>query len=154
MTVAELQNWLVLANLVVTTVITLYIQNKSAKDSRKTYLDNKLFHLQGMSFEYSFLENEKYICQWNKLKSKYDKGKLSDDETKNFLRYDAYVEMLLNYVVEAFNYYKTEKKLLNYVDFKSWVRPHANCWKNPLSEHSNRDTYGDEFCDMIDRWIK
>ena len=53
-----------------------------------------------------------------------------------------------------FKFYKTEKKLLNYVDFKSWLRIHAKCWQNPLQEHSNREVYGDKLCDMVDRWLK
>ena len=50
--------------------------------------------------------------------------------------------------------YKNEKILLNYVDFKSWVRTHQQCWKNPLQEHSNREVYGKDMYDMVEDWLR
>jgi predicted nucleotidyltransferase len=41
-----------------------------------------------------------------------------------------------------------------FIDFKSWARTHKIWWNNPLEAHSNRDTYGNDLSDILDKWMK
>ena len=148
----EIQNILITANLIATMGVTCWLQYKSKREDQKRFLDNQLAKLQELSFEYPFLEDEKFTKEWNNMKKSYNSK--SCENKCDFLRYDVYTEMLFNFIAQSFIHFKTEEKLMQYIDFKTWVRMHATCWQNPLSDHSNRDTYGDKFCDMIDRWIK
>ncbi len=148
------QNWIMTASLVITMATTIVLQIKSSKESQKTFLDKQLFELQRMSLYDPFMEDKKYTSKWNDFKLDYQNDKLSDAEQHKFLKYEVYTEMLFNFIEMSLKRYNSETKLLNYVDFKSWVRTHAECWKNPLEAHSNREVYGDKMCDMIDKWLK
>lgn len=150
----EIQNWLIVLNLIVTTIITWLLYTKSKKETRKNLLNSQLLELQRLSFENPFLENEEYTKQWNILREKYIDKKYNEFDVKEFLKYDVYTEMIFNFIEISLEIYTTEKELLNYVDFKSWVRTHSLCWRNPLKEHSNRDVYSEKMCNFIDKWLK
>lgn len=147
------QNWIITINLIVTTIVTFYLYFKSKTDNKKNALDSQLLELQRLAFENPYLENENYTNEWNMLREKYVNKEQNWDVDK-FLRYDAYTEMLFNYVEMSLKVYKTEEDLLKYVDFKSWIRNHTQNWQNPLQAHINREVYGDKMCDMIDKWLK
>lgn len=147
-------NILTLGSILVTIGITFWLHHCSNVDNKKTFLDNQLIELQRLSFYDTFVEDENYTHKWLETKKKYLNKQLPEEEIKKFLKYDVYTEMLFNFIERAFSVYKTEEKLLNYIDFKSWIRNHSVCWKNPLQPHSNREVYGDKVCDMIDKWLK
>ena len=148
------QNWIMLVSLLVTMGTTIFLQIKSNTNTHKEFLDKQLQEIQRLSFYDSFVENENYTNSWVLNKELYNRKELNNEDLNNFLKYDVYTEMIFNFLEMSFKFYKTEKKLLNYVDFKSWLRIHAKCWQNPLQEHSNREVYGDKLCDMVDRWLK
>ena len=148
------QNWIMLVSLLVTMGTTIFLQIKSNNNTQKEFLDKQLQEIQRLSFYDSFVENENYTNSWVLNKELYNRKELNNEDLNNFLKYDVYTEMIFNFLEMSFKFYKTEKKLLNYVDFKSWLRIHAKCWQNPLQEHSNREVYGDKLCDMVDRWLK
>lgn len=147
-------NVLTFLSIFATIVTTFVLHHLSNINNKKTFLDNQLIELQRLSFYDTFVEDENYTHKWVETKEKYLNKQLSEEEIKKFLKYDVYTEMLFNFIEKALIIYKTEEKLLNYIDFKSWVRTHAECWKNPLKEHSNREVYGDNMSDMIDKWLK
>lgn len=148
------QNWIMLLSLIVTMGITVFLQVQSNKGTQKIFLDKQLQEIQRLSFDAPFVEDENYTKTWIANKEKYNKHELNEEDLKCFLKYDVYTEMIFNFLEMSFKFYKTEEKLLNYVDFKSWLRMHFQCWQNPLQEHSNREVYGDELCDMVDKWLK
>lgn len=154
MTTTATQNWIMLVSLLVTMGTTIFLQIKSNNNTQKEFLDKQLQEIQRLSFYDPFVENENYTNSWVLNKELYNRKELNNEDLNNFLKYDVYTEMIFNFLEMSFKFYKTEKKLLNYVDFKSWLRIHAKCWQNPLQEHSNREVYGDKLCDMVDRWLK
>ncbi len=149
-----IQNWLVASSLAVTTIVTIVIQIRTTQNNQKEFLDKQLIELQRISFYDPFLEDENFTNQWNQMKVNYKSGSLEQRDKEKFLKYDVYTEMLFNFIERSFSVYKNEKKLLNYVDFKSWVRTHQQCWKNPLQEHSNREVYGKDMYYMVEDWLR
>lgn len=147
-------NVLTFLSIFATIITTFVLHHLSNINNKKTFLDNQLIELQRLSFYDTFVEDENYTHKWIETKEKYLNKQLSEEEIKKFLKYDVYTEMLFNFIEKALTIYKTEEKLLNYIDFKSWIRTHSECWKNPLQPHSNREVYGDQMCDMIDKWLK
>lgn len=154
MEAAVIQNWLITISLIVTTVVTIVLQIISNNNNKKEFLDKQLIELQRLSFYDPFVENEKFTKKWLEYKMKYENDTINDTEKNQFLKYDVYAEMLFNFLEMSCKVYKKEKDLLNYIDFKSWLRTHSECWKNPLQAHSNRDVYGKRICDMVDDWLK
>lgn len=149
-----IQNWLVASSLAVTTIVTIVIQIRTTQNNQKEFLDKQLIELQRISFYDPFLEDENFTNQWNQMKVNYKNGNLEQHDKEKFLKYDVYTEMLFNFIERSFCVYKNEKNLLNYVDFKSWVRTHQQCWKNPLQEHSNREVYGKDIYYMVEDWLR
>lgn len=149
-----IQNWLVASILAVTTIVTIVIQIRTTQNNQKEFLDKQLIELQRISFYDPFLEDENFTNQWNQMKVNYKNGNLEQHDKEKFLKYDVYTEMLFNFIERSFCVYKNEKNLLNYVDFKSWVRTHQQCWKNPLQEHSNREVYGKDIYYMVEDWLR
>ena len=127
----SLLNFIVfLGNIIVTRNLSIQTQKDVSKEKQKTFLDQQLFELQRLSFYDPFVEDK-----------------------KQFLKYDIYTEMIFNFMRQSLDFYKNEDDLLNYVDFKSWIRDHHLCWKNPLQEHSNREVYGEDMWEIIDKWL-
>lgn len=151
---AEIQNYLIVVTLVVTTILSLWLHFTNRAENGKNRMNDKLLFLQRVSFDNEFVEDKHFTETWLTLKDKYLKGKADEEETKRCLQYDSYCEMLFNFVSEAHHYYKTENKLLQFVAFKQWVRNHRSWWEHPLEEHSNHDTYDSELSHMIDDWMK
>lgn len=154
MSAQEIQNWLVAVSLFVTTIVTIALQLISNRNNQKEFLDKQLIELQRLSFYDPFVEDINYTHQWDSFREQYNNNYLQQEDLNRFLKYDVYTEMLFNFIEISLKVYKTEKKLLKYVDFKSWIRTHSECWKNPLQPHSNREVYGDKMCDMVDKWLK
>lgn len=140
-------------NLIITSAISLYTFFSVNKDKKRSFLDQQLFELQKLSFYDAFVEDENYTKTWNDLKEKYQNNKLEGDNKRDFLKYDVYTEMLFNYLRQSLDFYKNETDLLNYVDFKSWIRNHKECWKNPLHEHSNVEVYGEDMWRLVEKWL-
>lgn len=150
-------NWIAIASAVasfIAIVVTFIIYRLTQKSAKEMYLYDRLRELQMLTMKYPYLEDENFTKRWNILKKKIKNNTITDNEREKFLRYDSYTEMLFNYVVFVFEYYKTEEKVLNFVAFKEWIRPHKLCWDNPIIPHSNRDIYDKKICDIIDKWIK
>lgn len=150
-------NWIAIVSAVasfIAIVVTVIIYRLTQKSAKEMYLYDRLRELQMLTMKYPYLEDENFTKRWNTLKKKIKNNTITNDEREKFLRYDSYTEMLFNYVAFVFEYYKTEEKVLNFVAFKEWIRPHKLCWENPIIPHSNRDIYGKIICDIIDKWIK
>lgn len=153
----ETMNWISIASAVasfIAIVVTVIIYRLTQKSAREMYLYDRLRELQMLTMKYPYLEDKNFTKRWNILKKKIKNNTITDSEREKFLRYDSYTEMLFNYVVFVFEYYKTEEKVLNFVAFKEWIRPHKLCWDNPIIPHNNRDIYDKKICDIIDKWIK
>lgn len=150
----EIQNWIMIVNIILSTCIAFWLNYKSKKDTLESSLYSELLEIQRYSLYDTFLEDKNYTKQWDTLKERYEKNELNGDETNKFLRYDAYTEIIFNFICKSMEFYKSEKKLLEFVDFESWIDIHAACWKNPLQAHSNRKVYGDKMFDMVNRWLQ
>lgn len=153
----EIANWIAVSSAIfsfIAIIVTVIIYRLTQKSAKEIYLYDRLRELQMLTVKYTFLEDEQFIGQWNDLKEKIENNNISADEREKFLRYDSYTEMLFNYVVFVFEYYETEEKVLNFVAFKEWLRPHKLCWENPTKTHSNRDIYDEQICNTIDKWLK
>lgn len=149
----DYKNLLLLLNFIITIGATFYLHCKSKNENLETILHDQLLELQKISLEHPFLEDENYTKQWDLLKEKYDNKELKGEDLDKFIQYDVYTEMLFNFLFKSFDFYKSEKKLLNFVDFESWLDIHAKCWTSPLQPHSNRKVYGQKMFDMVNRWI-
>lgn len=134
-------DWILITNIVVTSGITIFLQIKQKRENRKEYLDKKLMELERISLDYPYMEDVNYTCQWDKYKDKYTKGMLSPSECDKLLKYDVYTEMLFNLLSETYTFYesknllyskfhrvqKTERRMLNHIAFKPWIRRHTQC---------------------------
>jgi len=136
--------------------IGLIVSIKNNNRISKNELNNKLFNLQKISFNFPFLEDKHFICNWNSFKKQYNSTESYVDSKyfSQYLQYEQYCEMLFNFIEETYNFYKSEKGMLEYCDFKSWVRNHKDWWNNPLEDYSNQDTYKKEVKDIINNWLK
>lgn len=161
----SIQSFIMFISIIVTTAtafILHYLSKNERKDmyelskieKQKETLNSQLFELQRMALKYPFLEDEKFIETWDTLKDKYINNFLIDKDRDKVLQYEVYAEMIFNFFEMSLNVYKTEKELLEYVNFKSWLRNHSAWWKNPLEEHSNRDSYSLMTKSLIDDWLK
>ncbi|RLA84137.1 MAG: hypothetical protein DRG78_02295 [Epsilonproteobacteria bacterium] len=128
----------------------LYLQNKQKEKIKD--LHDKLFQIQSISINNPYLEDKKFIDTWIDFKKKYHNNyeKLTKNEKDIYLRYEQYCEMIFNLISNAYNI----NCLHDEIEFKSWARSHREWWESPLEEHTNRDTYGNELSDIIDKWIK
>jgi len=139
--------WLYLKNKKLTEA--LYIDSKQKE--RIKDLHDKLFQIQTVSLDYPYLEDNKFIDGWYDFKKKYHNNEDVLEDIKNkYLRYEQYCEMIFNLTSDAYKI----NCLDNEIEFKSWARIHKEWWISPLEEHSNRDVYGDQLSDIIDKWIK
>lgn len=149
-----IQNWILVLTIIVSTFSAFWINRNSNINLKKDRLNSILLEIQRLSFSDPFVEDNSYTRQWNKLKDDYQNNRLPEQQKHKLLKYDVYTEMIYNYMELALKVYKTEKELLEYVDFKSWVSTHALNWKNPLKENSNQEVYSKYMCKMIDKWLK
>lgn len=149
------QNWITLISLITTVIVSICFFRRTNTINAKKDLNEMLFTLQRLAFEYPYLENITFTSNWDKLKKAYNNKTIKTDKEKDqCLRYEYYCEMLFNYISQCYDFYKTEKKMEQYVGFKDWVRFHKSWWYNSLEDHRNQDTYDKELCKIIDSWLK
>ena len=74
METAEIQNWLIFANLVITTIVTICLQVKSNNNNKKDTLDQQLIEIQRISFYDPYVEDMQFTNRWDELKEDYDDG--------------------------------------------------------------------------------
>lgn len=151
--IAGISAFLFLINLIATNKISLRTFNESNRDKQKSFLDKQLFELQRLSFNAPFVEDKDFTGNWDNLKEQYLNDSINEQDKEKFLKYDVYTEMLFNYMRQSLDFHKNETDLLNYVDFKSWIKNHKYCWENPLQENSNRAVYGEDMWCIIDKWL-
>lgn len=60
METAEIQNWLIFANLVITTIVTICLQVKSNNNNKKDTLDQQLIEIQRISFYDPYVEDMQF----------------------------------------------------------------------------------------------
>ena len=85
----EIQNWIMIVNIILSTCIAFWLNYKSKKDTLESSLYSELLEIQRYSLYDTFLEDKNYTKQWDTLKERYEKNELNGDETNKFLRYDA-----------------------------------------------------------------
>lgn len=129
---------------IIPTIISIILFRINRKIEFRNLIEERLFKIQQIAFEYPFVEDDNFI-----------KGeKMNDKKLSDYLRYEQYCEMIFNLLESAVRFYKTEEKLLKFIDFKSWVRTHRNWWNNPLDEGSNYETYDRKVVDLVRRWLE
>ncbi|MFK5975543.1 MAG: hypothetical protein QM493_03440 [Sulfurovum sp.] len=159
----DAQTIILAVSLIVSNAVLIWLYFKNKKLSEQLYIDSKkkekikdlhdkLFQIQTISINHPYLEDKKFIDGWNKFKQDYNNNstKLTKVNTELYLRYEQYCEMIFNLISNADHI----DSLDNEIEFKSWTRSHKEWWNSPLNDHSNRDTYGNELSDIIDKWVK
>ncbi len=140
---------------VIPTVISIFFFLKNRKYESRKLIEERLFRIQQIAFEYPYVEDDNFISGWNQFVDEYRKGaNIEEKRLWKYLQYEQYCEMIFNLLELALNFYKKEEELLQLIDFKSWIREHKEWWKNPLDEHSNYDTYDERVIQLVDKWIK
>lgn len=114
--------------------------------NKKKGLDDQLDAIIKLAIQYPYLESEAFTLEW---KPDFDKN----DE--KYLRYDAYCNLLFNFLSRVATYFKYKKsKIEDYLAIKDWVRIHGNFWKNPTSTYENVDSYDKQFVELINSYLK
>ncbi len=114
------------------------------KDKEEKLLD-ELNRILEIGIEYPYLESLEFTSKWNE-------NAMSDDE--RYLRYDMYCNLIFNYLHHVFEYFdKNKEKVENFVDVKTWVRIHKQCWQYPMEENGNIDGYDEPFRNFINSYI-
>jgi len=114
--------------------------------NKKKNLDDQLDAIIKIAIQYPYLESEAFSIGW---KPDFDK----DDE--KYLRYDAYCNLLFNFLSRVAGHYKyNTSKIENYIAIKDWVRLHGNFWKNPTSAYENVDSYDKKFVELMNSYLK
>jgi hypothetical protein len=136
--------------------VTIFLYLKNRQVAFDNLLSERLFRIQDISFNNPFLEDDKFIDEWDSFCDTYRNkitDKYNDSETKKYLQYEQYCEMLFNLIAETYENTKSEKEILKKVAFKDWARVHSKWWKKPLDKLSNQDSYDMKTVNMIDRWV-
>lgn len=153
----DFKTFILAASLIVSNGVTIFLYLKSKMHAVDEKIEEKLFKLQNIALNNPFLEDERFAKGWIKFKNEYNESNKDDydyNSNMKYLQYDQYCEMLFNFISEIHTHYPSEEKILNKIDFKSWIRVHSLWWKKPLLEHSNHDIYEKPFSSMIDSWLK
>lgn len=155
----DLRTLILAASLIVSTIISIVFYNKNRSYGFENSLNERLFQIQKLAFDNPFVEEKKFINQWDELIKKYRDNKfeytdIDKENIKQILQYEQYVEMIFNLISDNYSYKKSEKYLLRNIDLKNWSRTHKKWWNNPMEEHSNRESYGDDLSNIIDKWMK
>ncbi len=121
--------------------------NKRYRDRDKLDdLTKRMDSLIKLAIEYPYLEDKKFISEWNEKK---------DSGDERYLRYDNYCNILFNYLHAVCEYYKYDKKKIEeYVDIKSWIRNHKDNWNNPVDPFENINGYDEKFRNFINSYLK
>jgi len=144
----------ILSPLIPTIISVIFFRINRKYEIRKL-IEERLFKIQQIAFEYPYVEDDNFISGWNSFIERYKKGnKIEEKELWRYLQYEQYCEMIFNLLELTLDFYKEEKELLQFIDFKSWVRTHKEWWKNPIDEHSNYDTYSEKVIKLVEKWIK
>ncbi|MBR3628722.1 MAG: hypothetical protein IKN42_07790 [Elusimicrobia bacterium] len=122
-------------------IFCIYISYKFYKRVKKKELNDTLANLQKITANFPFLEDKDFIYN---LISQEKYGDI------HYLQYKEYCEMLFGFVETTYDFYKSEKKMLDFCDFKSWIRNHKALW----NKYSYRYEYSTKVKHMIDNWLK
>lgn len=144
-------------SLIVTNGLSVFFYRKNRKIDRENRINERLFKIQDLSMQFPFLESKTFIDGWGGFKKRYNSGSVDydNDETKKYLQYEQYCEMLFNFVADIYKLNNKKESALNdSIALKPWVRTHKTWWTNPLEDHSNHDVYDNSLCTIIDHWIK
>ena len=153
----DIKSILIALSIIVSTGISIFFYIKNRAFGFENSLNERLFKIQDISFNNPFLENKQFINGWIEFAKKYrnnTKINFQDDLVNKNLQYEQYCEMIFNLISDTYSFNRTEKYLLQNIDFKEWSRTHKDWWQNPLNEHSNHDTYHKNLTKIIDDWIK
>ncbi len=119
---------------------------KIAKKTKLSQLEKDLEDILKLAIEYPYLESKKFTNEW-------DSNKDSDDE--RYLRYDIYCNILYNFIVRVYVYYKGDSlKIENFIDIKNWVNLHSQNWKNPVDPKENIEGYDIKFQKYINSYLR
>lgn len=115
------------------------------KRDKKNELGRKLTRILELGMEYPYLENKEFISGWIQYRTSQD---------EKYLRYDIYCNMIFNYLHDVYDFFGGNKnKIENYMDVKSWIRVHKDCWLNPVEDCENVDGYDEPFRKFINSYI-
>lgn len=150
----DARTYLIGLSILLSTILSIIFYSKNRSYGFENSLNERLFQIQKLAFDYPFVEDKKFISSWDEGAEGYRNGKLGIKDTEKILRYEQYCEMIFNLISDNYSYKSTEEYLQKNIDFKNWVRTHKNWWVNPLETHSNHDTHDDSLTKIIDGWIK
>ena len=140
---------------IIPTIISVIFFIKNRKYEIRKLIEDRLFKIQQLAFEYPYVEDEYFIKGWNEFVMQYRRGEVIEEEkVRKFLQYEQYCEMIFNLLELVVIFYKTEQKILQFIDFKSWVKTHREWWNKPLDNHSNYDTYNNKVIKLVVKWLK
>jgi len=116
------------------------------KKDRKEKLHDELNTILKIGIEYPYLESKDFTYKWNELKC---------TGNENYLRYDMYCNLIFNYIHHICEYYCYNKEEIEgFVDVKTWLRIHRQCWLNPMDENENVDGYDEKFRQFVNSYLK
>ena len=125
----------------VATFVSLYLKRKSERERFDLQLQNIITY----TIEYPYLENRLFTEKW-------EPSLIDNDE--RYMRYETYCAIVFNFIYDICEWKKfNQKNIEEYIGIKHWLRKHEKCWKHPSTAHSNTDTYGDKFSDLIKIYI-
>lgn len=117
-----------------------------ARKTKLNQLEKDLEDILKLAIEYPYMESKKFTNEW-------DNNKNSDDE--RYLRYDIYCNIVYNFIVRVYEYYKGDKlKIERFIDIKNWVNLHSQNWKNPVEPNENSEGYDIVFQKYINSYLK
>ncbi len=143
-------------SIIVSNMVTIFLYLKNREFAFNTLMGERLFKIQDIAFNNPFLEDKKFIGGWDSFCNKYRENEITNydnPETKRYLQYEQYCEMIFNLIYDNYDATKSEIKVKEKIAFKDWARVHKTWWKNPIDKFSNHDSYSKEMCEMVNRWV-
>lgn len=130
---------------IISAITSFLVTKLMDKSNKRESLENQLDNILKIAIQYPYLEDRAFIESW-------DQNRNVNDE--KFLRYEIYTTLLFNYLSRLSLLFKYDKKKIeNMIDIKTWVRDHREYWKNPPKQFENLDGYGENFCNLINKYI-
>lgn len=78
---------------IIASIIALIFQLVMKKFEEERWIEDRLFSIQKIAFEYPFVEDEMFISKWDDFVKNYRQNKLDDEQKKEldkYLRYEQY----------------------------------------------------------------